>query len=108
MRKHIFAGHAQLPNGTDVYESYKFISVLMIVDIDTGTILDSDISIYNPMHKNFIVEILKGKSLDTDLEKIFKEIERTVHTPTRRALINAIQTLHNRYIIVKRNQAHHS
>ncbi|NTV88935.1 MAG: DUF3870 domain-containing protein [Clostridiales bacterium] len=105
MGKHIFSGHAQLPNGSDLYESMKYLSVLMVVEMETGTILQSTIPLYCPMHSEFVSEILNGKSLDTDLEQIFKDIEKTVHTQTRRALITAIQTLHNRYIIVKNNHA---
>lgn len=100
METHIFSGHAQLPNGSDLYESMKYLSVIMEVDIDTGKILRSTIPLYCPLHSEFVESIMNGKYLDKDLDKIFKEIERTVHTQTRRALITAIQTLHNRYIIV--------
>lgn len=102
MEKHIFAGHAQLPGGSDVHEEYKFLSIHMVVDIEIGIILDSAISIYNKMHSDFVAEILRDKSLDYDLDKILMQIERTVHTPTRRALITAIQVLHNRYSDVRK------
>jgi len=103
MERHIFSGQAQLPNGSDLYESMKFITIIMEVDIETGTVLNSTVPLYCPLHSKFIENIVNGKSLDTDLDKILKEIERTVHTQTRRALINAIQTLHNRYMVVKSN-----
>ncbi len=101
MEMHIFSGHAQLPNGSDLYESMKFLSVLMTVDMDTGTIIKSTVPLYCPLHSEFVENIMNGKSLDDDLDKIFKEIDKKIHTQTRRALITAIQTLHNRYIIVK-------
>ena len=102
MEKHIFAGHAQLPGGSDVHEEYKFLSVHMVVDIELGIIHDSTISVYNKMHSEFVAEIFKDKSLEYDLDKILMQIERTVHTPTRRALITAIQVLHNRYSDVRK------
>jgi hypothetical protein len=104
MDKHLFSGHAQLPNGTDLYESYKYLSVVMVIDIDTGTILESQIPPFCSLSSNFVSEIFNGRCIDTDLEDIFKQIEQTVHTATRRALITAVQTLHNRYIIVKNNK----
>ena len=102
MEKHIFAGHAQLPGGSDLHEEYKYLSIHMVVDIETGIVLDSAISTYNQMHCDFVAEILRNKSLDNDLEKILMQIDRTVHTPTKRALTTAIQVLYNRYRDVRK------
>lgn len=102
MEKHFFAGHAQLPGGSDLHEEYKYLSIHMVIDIETGTVLDSAISTYNQMHSDFFSEILRDKSLDNDLEMILMQIEKTVHTPTKRALITAIQVLFNRYRDVRK------
>lgn len=101
MKKHIFSGHAQLPCGSDLYESSKFISVVMTVDMETGTILQSSVPLYCKIHNDFVTEIINGKSLEKDLNLIIKQIEKTVHTHTRRALVTAIQALAKRYMIEK-------
>jgi len=101
MEIHFFSGHAQLPSGYDLYETTKFVSVIMSIDIETGKILEAHVPIYHKMHDDFFCELVTGKSMETDLEYILKEIEYRFHTPSKRALITAIQTLHNRYIIVR-------
>ncbi|MCR4443357.1 MAG: DUF3870 domain-containing protein [Peptococcaceae bacterium] len=105
MNKHFFAGQAQMPAGTDVYEHYKYLSILMTVDMDTGKILNCIVPIYCEIHNEFLSEIMVGKSLDTDFGSIIKQIEKTVHTQTKRSLITALQVLYNRYRIVKKRIA---
>lgn len=102
MNKYFFAGQAQMPAGTDVYEQYKYLTILMTVDMDTGQILNCVVPIYCDIHNEFLSEILTGKSLDTDFRAIVEQIEKTVHTQTKRSLITALQVLYNRYCIVKK------
>jgi len=102
LNKYFFAGQAQMPAGTDVYEQYKYLTILMTVDMDTGRILNCTVPIYCQIHNEFLSEIMVGKSLDSDFKAIVEQIEKTVHTQTRRSLITALQVLYNRYCIVKR------
>lgn len=102
MNKYFFAGQAQMPEGSDVYEHYKILSILMTVDMDTGNVLNCVVPIYCDIHNEFLSEIVKGKSLDTDFSFMIEQIEKKIHTQTKRALITALQVLHNRYSIVKK------
>jgi hypothetical protein len=101
MNKQIFAGHSQLPSGTDLYERGKYISVLMVIDVDTGEIIESGVPLYCSMHSDFVSSIVNGRHIESELEQILLDIETKVHTQTRRALITAIQALVNRYSVVK-------
>jgi hypothetical protein len=97
---HILAAHAQVPQGTDIYEVHKFITLVIEVDLETGEIVDSMVPMYCQLTNGFIVKILKGKSLD-NADEILKEVEERVHTSTKRALMTAMKEIFNRYILEK-------
>lgn len=97
----VFSGQAQLPAGSDIYENYKFITVLAEIDVRTGVIVNIVVPIYCKIHNDFVANIAIGKSLHCDFEAIITEIDERVHTVTKRALINALQVLFNRYEMVK-------
>lgn len=100
---HIFSGHAQLAEGSDIHESYKFITVVAKVDVRNGEILDCEIPIFCTESCNFVAEIMIGKRLPEDMDAIIDEIEFRMHSLSKWALITAIQTLNNRYVAYKKN-----
>ena len=103
MNAHVFSGHAQLPEGTNLYENYKYATVVMKIDMDSGEILGCVVPIYCKLHNDFIAEIVCGKFMDRDMSCILEEIEERVHSLSTRALISALQVVWNRYLLVKKN-----
>lgn len=104
MNTHIFAAHAQLPVGTDLQERFKVLTLVVVVDIDSGKIIDCVVPMYCKLHNDFVANILRGKCLDNDKGSIIEEIDERIHTVSKRALITTIQGLHNNYIMVKKAQ----
>ncbi len=103
---HIFSGHAQLAEGSDIHENYKYITVVAKVDVRNGTILDCEVPIYCRESGDFVAEILIGKNLSNDLDLIIAEIDSRMHSLSKWALISAVQTLQNRYAVYKKNNMH--
>jgi hypothetical protein len=100
---YIFSGHAQLPEGTDIYETYKSVSVVAEIDMVSGKIVNCSVPVYFKGNSDFVAAIMCGKSIDTDLEVIISEIDERFHTLSKRALITAIQAVYNRYCIAKKS-----
>ena len=103
MNTHIFAGHAQLPEGTDIYQIYKYVSIVMEIDMDSGKIVDCMMPVYCRLTNDYVTKIIIGKFIDKDIDAIIDQIEKKMHTLSKRALITSIQTIHNRYSVVKKN-----
>ncbi|MBP2645691.1 MAG: hypothetical protein H6Q75_1131 [Firmicutes bacterium] len=97
---HIFAAHAQVPQGTDLFEVHKFITVVADVDMNNGEILDAMIPMYCQLTNDFIVKMIIGKSLERP-EEIVAAVEERFHTSTKRALITALKDIFSRYGIEK-------
>lgn len=100
---HIFSGNAQLAEGSDIYETYKYVTVVAKVDVRNGEIVDCDVPVFCEGSCAFVAEILVGKNIAEDLDEIINEIETRMHSLSKWALITAIQTMYNRYIMYKRN-----
>ena len=98
---YIFSGHAQLPTGSDLYENYKYVSIIATVDMNTGRIIECVVPVFCALSSNFVTEIIKGHSLEDGIEDIVVQIDKRVQMLSKRALINALQVIHNRYSIVK-------
>jgi len=102
-KTYIFAGHAQLPEGTDIYENFKYVTVVAEVDMENGMIVNCSVPIYCQESSDFVTSFLKGRSLETDVDAIIAEIDERMHTMSKRALINALQAIVNRYNVAKKN-----
>ncbi|MBP2636298.1 MAG: hypothetical protein H6Q72_2205 [Firmicutes bacterium] len=100
---HIFSGNAQLAEGSDIHETYKYITVVAKIDVRNGEVVDCDVPVFCEGSSAFIAEILIGKNIAEDLDEVIDEIETRMHSLSKWALITAIQTMHNRYIMYKRN-----
>ncbi|MBP2636297.1 MAG: hypothetical protein H6Q72_2204 [Firmicutes bacterium] len=98
---HLFSGHGQLPAGTDLYETSRYATIVLTVNIETGEVIDCVIPNYCEMHQSFVADIIRGKYLDSDSVSIISELEERVHSLSTRALITAFQQAHNRYMVYK-------
>jgi len=101
----LFSGHAQLPTGLDLYENHKYLIILVEVDSENGEIINCMVPIYCKLHNDLIADILIGKSLYNDINRVFKEIEERCHIISKRTLITAMQMLHNRYTMLKKKSS---
>jgi len=102
---HIFSGSAKLKEGTDLAETYKYLTVLMKVDMDTGVIEDFEVPIYSRFTSDFVAALARGHCLHDGIDAIVAEIERRIHTSSKRALISALQVAYNRYCLVKEGRS---
>ncbi len=103
MNAHIFSGHAQLPEGTNLAVIHRYATVVMKIDMDNGKILDCNVPIYCDLHNEFILEIIRGRSVATDLNDIIDEINERIHSLSNKALVSSLQVIHNRYQMVAKS-----
>jgi hypothetical protein len=101
-RQHIFSGHAPVPSETNISERHRFVCIIVKCDIETGEIIDCRVPMYTPIQDDFVKEIMVGKSLCSDKEWILREIDELMHTPSKRALISAIQGVCNNFALTRK------
>jgi len=96
MQTHIYSAHSQLPAGSDIYENYKYLSLIVVIDVDNGEIVDCVVPTYCEISNQFVCNILRGRRLE-ELESIIKDISKRFHVMSKRSLITALQMVYNRY-----------
>jgi hypothetical protein len=102
-REHIFSAHAQVPTETDISQRHKFVCIIVRVDIESGEITDCHVPMYTNIQNDFVKEVIVGKSLYTEKELIMREIDDLMHTPSKRALLSAIQGVYNNFILTRKS-----
>ena len=68
----LITGYAKLPQGITAQELYSVIAVGLVVEKNSGVIIDSDCSLATQLAKNFVKKILVGSSLN-DIDNIEKK-----------------------------------
>ncbi|MBP2650478.1 MAG: hypothetical protein H6Q74_1303 [Firmicutes bacterium] len=96
----IFASHALIREGTDLYVIHKYITLVLEIALDTGDIMDCCVPMYCRLHNDFITKIIKGRNMD-DVDVVMKELDERVHTLSKRALLTAFKGLYNQYSVEK-------
>lgn len=89
-------GYAKLPKGITATELYRVIAVGLIVDKNTGIIVDADCSLVTRVAKEFFREIVIGKSLN-EYQEIHDEFKDKYFGSAKKALISALKTCAEKY-----------
>lgn len=92
----LITGYAKLPQGITAKELYSVIAVGVIVEKQTGVIIDSDCSLATKIAKDFVHSILKGCSLN-DIDYIEKKFKKYYYGSARKAIISAVKTCAEKY-----------
>lgn len=93
-------GYAKLPEGITAKELYSVIGIGLIVDRDTGEILDADCSLVTRTGKEFFREIVVGKSL-WELDKIAAILNEQYWGHARKPIISALKMCFEKYKAAK-------
>ncbi len=94
----LFVGHARPPANTVTGQLYRVLSVVLEVDLVTGTIVAADVSVSSPVVRDFLVRLLVGKSLMGELGTITRDVERTYHSATQKAVVQALNDAGNKFM----------
>ncbi|KUO74368.1 MAG: hypothetical protein APF77_16295 [Clostridia bacterium BRH_c25] len=92
----LISGYARLPQGITAKELYSVIVVVIVVEKQSGVIIDADCSLVTELTKKFVKDILIGCTLN-DLEPIEDKFEEYYYGSARKAIISAIKTCAEKY-----------
>jgi len=96
--KQIFlTGYAKLPQGITATELYSVICIGMLVDLQSGTIIDAECSLITNLAKKVFHDLVIGKDLK-DIEAIEAEFVQFYYGSAKKALISAMRTCSEKYL----------
>jgi hypothetical protein len=101
----LFVGHARPPSNTVTAQLYKVLSVVLEIDLLTGNVVAADVTVSSAVARDYLVRLLVGRNLMGELGTITRDIERNYHSPTQRAVVQALHDVGNKYMSAFLKQA---
>ena len=92
----LFSGYAKLPTGITASEIYKVIGVVLVIDEESGNILEADCTLATAVARNHVSEMLVGRSI-TNPENLVRIIDKTYQGSAKKAVITAIRIIYDKY-----------
>jgi hypothetical protein len=98
----LFSGYARLPGGTVSSEIYGVMALVILVDIQTGIIVEAECTLSTQMAENFVQRLLVGKKLDSEIEETIAQINNVYQGSAKRAVITTLRVIADKYLAFKR------
>jgi len=100
----LVVGQAKPSREDAIYNLHGEFYISLVVERDSGRILDLECNTILSVTKNFVASMLIGKSLKTDLDEMEREIRERYFALTQKPLIACLKDAHNRYRMVTGNR----
>lgn len=96
-------GTAHLDQKNPVYHMHEKLLLVLVLDRETGKILDCDVNVICNLTKQFIRAMYLDKNLVEDISSIQECIQKNYFGTSSKALVNVTKSVRARYLaIVKR------
>lgn len=96
----LVVGQAKPSREDAIYNLHGEFYISLVLEKETGKILDMDCNTILDVTKNFVISMLIGKSIKSDVAELEKEIRERYFALTQKPLIACIKDAHNRYMMV--------
>lgn len=98
-----FVGYARLSERTPVKKQFDRIAVGIEVDMLTGQIVDSSVTIPTELGKNIVYSCIVGKNVNEDAEEIVTSIKRRFQGEAQSAIVVAFKNALEKHKVFKIN-----
>lgn len=95
--KVLFSGYAKLPTGITASEMYKVIGLVVVVNIDTGEILEADCTLATHVASKHVAMAIVGGSLQNGPEPLVNIIDQIYQGSAKKAIITSIRIICDKY-----------
>ncbi|MCX7779360.1 MAG: DUF3870 domain-containing protein [Negativicutes bacterium] len=93
----LFSGYAKLPTGITASEMYKVIGVVVLIDVDTGEIVEADCTLATHVARKHVSSALIGYSLKNGPDQILRVIDQIYQGSAKKAIITALRIIYDKY-----------
>ncbi len=96
----LVVGQAKPSKEDAIYNLHGEFYISLVLERESGKILDMDCNTILEVTKNFVASMLIGKSIRDDVKAMEREIKERYFALTQKPLIACIKDAHNRYMMV--------
>lgn len=93
----LFSAYAQLPSGTVSSEIYGVMALVVLIEMESGTIVDAECTLSTPLSQKFVAELLRGKSLRQSPKALTDLIGEVYQGNAKKAIITALRIIFDKY-----------
>jgi hypothetical protein len=93
----LFSGYAKLPTGITASEIYKIIGVIVLVDMNTGEIIEADCTLATQLACKHVSGALIGHNLTNSPDHLVRLIDKIYQGSAKKAIITAIRIIYDKY-----------
>lgn len=98
MDTYLITGYSKAPQGTSMYEEYKYSGIVLEVNKETHIIQAVELTFVTRLASDYFNRLLVGCNLFNGIEPIIKQIKENYHAPSQQSVIVAIKSAHQRYL----------
>lgn len=93
----LISAYAKLPANTAAEEVYKVLALAVLVDLDSGTIVQADCSMVTQLARSYVSQLLVGYDLNGGAEGLLARFQRRYHGAAKKALETALKSICKKY-----------
>lgn len=93
----LFSGYAKLPTGITASEMYKVIGLVVLIDVDTGEIVEADCTLATKVARKHVSETLVGQTVKNGPDHILRQIDQVYQGSAKKAVITALRIIYDKY-----------
>ncbi|MFD1039417.1 DUF3870 domain-containing protein [Virgibacillus byunsanensis] len=94
----LVTGYSKAPQGTSMYESYKYAGIVLEINMDNHRIINADFTFLAALTKDFFQRLVIGYDISGNLDPLISKIQRHYVAPSQQAVIVALQSAVQRYL----------
>jgi hypothetical protein len=98
----LLTGVSKISKDDPISSSFEVFFVSLVVDRETGVIVDATCNTARDMTKEFIRSLLVQRNLETGIEEIVGEVRSRFFGLVQKSLLVALKDAHNRFLVLKR------
>lgn len=96
----LVVGQAKPSRDDAIFNLHGEFYISLVLERETGKILDVDCNTILAVTKNFVASMLIGKSIRDDVPALEREIKERYFALTQKPLIACIKDAHNRFLMI--------
>ena len=93
----LFSGYAKLPAGITASELYKTVAITVLVNVETGLIIEADCTLATHLASKHISQAINGYNLNDGPEPLCQMIDRIYQGNAKKAITTAIRIICDKY-----------
>lgn len=93
----LFVGYAKLPEGITASELHKVITLVMVIDVQTGFIVRTDCSLATALSRTAVDRLLSGYNMNDGLNALQERVNAKYQGSAKKSIITALRIIFDKY-----------